>query len=465
VNAFQDLALNFVANALWQVALVVAVAAPADWFLRHRVPARQRHLLWVTALLLSVLLPCWSALPLEREPFRLTILQSPISSLSVETLVSPSASQTPTPATDSPSSWRQLPFGQIIVGLYLLFLLDRLHKLWRAWRLTSAIWQSALPVTSSEILQSALAHCRARLSVGEVVLFQSPSVTVPVTLGLRKPAIILPKPLLTETSTDLLHAALGHELTHIQRRDFAWNLLYEFLFLFISFHPAARRMKRRINETRELACDEVVSASLMEAQPYANALVKLARAASFPPHSTYSLSVNDADILEERVMKLLANQPSANSRRATALLSLALVVLALAGAGAAALPLNLRAEQPASNQTNIAVRFVGHWQGVVENNPNERNHELIFKLEGDKLVGSMRIADGEFKPLPSLKVSARDVSWKEKDPRRPKLVLVTQVRLISEDEILFEAINPFDYYGEETVLEVHPTTWTLKRQK
>ncbi len=164
-------------------------------------------------------------------------------------------------------------------------------------------------------MQNVMDHCRAALGVGNVSLLCSSLVTVPVTLGVRRPVIILPERLVSEASAELLTAALGHEMTHIKRRDFAWNIIYELLFLPISFHPAAALVKRRINETRELACDETVSELIMDAHDYARSLVSLASAISLPSRSTYILGVNDADILEERVMRLLEKRPSIGARR------------------------------------------------------------------------------------------------------------------------------------------------------
>src|SRR5262249_57064136 len=107
----------------------------------------------------------------------------------------------------SDSIWRRLPFGGTFVGLYLLFLLYRIHKLWRAWKLSLAIRQSAFPVGVSDTLREVLEHCRKTMGVGEVALVGSPSVAVPVTIGLRRPVIVLPARLLAATSTELPHRA------------------------------------------------------------------------------------------------------------------------------------------------------------------------------------------------------------------------------------------------------------------
>lgn len=53
--------LTFLINSLWQVAVVAATAIGCAKLLR-RAPARFQHLLWVSALLLSVGLPLYSLL-------------------------------------------------------------------------------------------------------------------------------------------------------------------------------------------------------------------------------------------------------------------------------------------------------------------------------------------------------------------------------------------------------------------
>jgi beta-lactamase regulating signal transducer with metallopeptidase domain len=59
-------------------------------------------------------------------------------------------------------------------------------------------------------------------------------------------------------------------------------------------------VKRRINETRELACDETVAELVMDARDYARSLVGLDNSVPLSSRPTYILGVNDADILENR---------------------------------------------------------------------------------------------------------------------------------------------------------------------
>ena len=57
MTAFNGFMLNFVAKAIWQVAVVAALAALGNSLLSRRVAARQRHYVWVAALVVSVALP------------------------------------------------------------------------------------------------------------------------------------------------------------------------------------------------------------------------------------------------------------------------------------------------------------------------------------------------------------------------------------------------------------------------
>ena len=101
----------------------------------------------------------------------------------------------------------------------------------------------------------------------------SPELSGPVTAGRT---IIVPGTLVQETSEDVLTTAIGHEMAHIARRDFYWNLLYELLLLPLSFHPIAWLMRAEIGRTRELACDELVTLRLMDASTYARSVMSIA---------------------------------------------------------------------------------------------------------------------------------------------------------------------------------------------
>jgi hypothetical protein len=51
-----QLLLNFLLNAVWQIALITALASLGAWLLKSS-SARYRHWLWVSALCLSFLVP------------------------------------------------------------------------------------------------------------------------------------------------------------------------------------------------------------------------------------------------------------------------------------------------------------------------------------------------------------------------------------------------------------------------
>jgi len=142
----------------------------------------------------------------------------------------------------------------------------------------------------------------------------SAKVAAPVTIGAPEPLIILPEIFYSPISEETLVSVLGHEMAHVARRDYALNLVYEFLCLPISFHPLALFIKRQIGRTRELACDDVVTERLLEPKAYARALVRVAGSLVAPSSRAFTLGIFDADILEERIMKLTQKTRRAGKR-------------------------------------------------------------------------------------------------------------------------------------------------------
>jgi hypothetical protein len=129
--------------------------------------------------------------------------------------------------------------------------------------------------------------------------------------------IILPESFYAEELPDeTLISVLGHETAHVARRDYALNLVYEILRIPISFHPLANFIKRQIDRTRELACDEMVTERLVEPRAYAHALVRVADTLASPIERAFTLGMFDSDILEERIMKLTQNRRQFGTRAA-----------------------------------------------------------------------------------------------------------------------------------------------------
>jgi beta-lactamase regulating signal transducer with metallopeptidase domain len=365
METISRLLLVFLINALWQALVVILLASLCDRLMRNA-PARFRHWLWVIALIICLGLPLSSLTGIGRppEPGLSSAETTTGEKASDERLASANGvndlwrrnflSIQPAPIAPAPT----LIFA--VVSCYLLSLLCHLMKFRRAWRRTNEICGDANARDIPAPVAQVAARCRSAFGVGGIPIFSSASAPSPLTLGIFRPVIILPESLFDSASTVTLTSALGHEMAHIRRRDFGLNLIYELLCLPIAFHPAVGLVKRRINQTRELACDEMVTDQLMDARAYARSIVDLAALApalSRPIHSyNQPLGVLDADILEERVMRLIEKKPRLSAKRAAALLIAASLTLTISAAAASAFSLSL------SQDKGAKPNFSGKWK-------------------------------------------------------------------------------------------------------
>src|SRR5712692_11240144 len=323
-----ELLLTFLLNAFWQIALVAAAAALGDWLLRRTV-ARYRHFLWVAALSLSLVLPLVTSVRSGRSSAPPAFPQQQIAIESI-------------PITDVPKLGERAVinstkgFFQIndrvaagLLALYLMFLCYRGVKLFRAWSRTQAARRGASPLEPADRIQAIVANCQKAIGVTRAGIVSSASLGAPATVGIRRPLVILPEELVRDASTETLTAAIGHELVHVRRRDYLWNLIYEIIFLPLSFHPAAALMRRRITQTRELRCDELVAELLLHPEVYARSLVQLAGSAMpFARRArTVTVGIADADILEVRIMSLLGRTKSSVRRNRIFLIAAALLLV------------------------------------------------------------------------------------------------------------------------------------------
>ncbi len=337
--------LNFLLNAIWQVTAIALGASVGNYLLKS--VTRFRHLLWVSALVMSLALPMVSAVfsmkgvsaPVATPPVKVSeaVINVPANVASIDL---PAKTQAFVPNV---SVGQRTAIG-IAISFFVLFAY-RSAGLLKAWMKTRAIRGSASSIEIGDELRAIIDRCRAAFGVQRFRVLGSETITSPATVGILKPLVILPHQLLSDGDANALTAAIGHELVHVARRDYLLNLIYEVMFLPLSFHPAAALMKRQITKTRELRCDELVAERLLHHEAYARSLVRLATWA-VPLNrraQTIVVGIADADILEVRVMSLL-NKTKSSLRRNILLAIAAALLLAVPVVGAAAFAINFNVE-------------------------------------------------------------------------------------------------------------------------
>ncbi|HSS75405.1 MAG TPA: M56 family metallopeptidase [Thermoanaerobaculia bacterium] len=351
MNGIDGIILTFLLNALWQIPAVVAGGLLGARLLR-RAPARQRHALWLAVAVSCMALPAASLRRPDPASGPPVVAGVPAASRPAVTGLEPFAPGERRSARYAPAA------GAAVTAGYALLLLFRGVRLGQTWRRTLGLARRASPLDVPERAIPLVAHCRRALGVASPLAFYSSGeVAGPVTLGALRPAILLPPRFLDDASPDEALSALGHEMAHVRRRDYAANLLCEALLLPVAFHPAVRLVRRRLAETREMACDEAVLETLLGRRSYARSLLSLAAGVAGLPRPTHTLGVLDAHTLEVRMKSILENRPRVGLPAAHALLGAALLLLG--GITLAASGVTVRAV--AADARGDLRPFVGTW--------------------------------------------------------------------------------------------------------
>lgn len=335
--------LTFLLNSLWQIPLAAGVAWLACRFMR-RAPAAHRHAVWVAALAVSILLPLAGLRPIASSvsmTFDPAVLGLDANGAAFSGPAARPASA-PRAATSTPPE-RTVSFPEttatVLIGAYLLFLLVGLARLLRSLKRTVTLQQPVTEAGAPERIQRILDRCQTALGVRGARVIFSDRVMAPANAGRT---ILLPEALREETSDEVLTAAIGHEIAHIARRDFACNIGYELFGLPVAFHPAAWLIRREIARSREMACDELVAARVMDATPYARSILHIAAQAIAPPRAAYALSALDGGDLEGRIRRLTS--PRSFAKRPLLLLGAGLAALGICAVLASSAALVARAQ-------------------------------------------------------------------------------------------------------------------------
>jgi beta-lactamase regulating signal transducer with metallopeptidase domain len=277
--------------------VIVATAALLDLILRAA-SSRLRHILWCAALFGLLALPLFTGwlqpldvpvLPAGLFPNELATHQA--ASNFIEE--SPGRALTAVPldsgyqATQSAESTRLLVDEQrpssafswpsiillvwligvlLVFGRFLVGVVSVRRLVARATELSGAEWADL----KSELSQQLQLRRRVRL------LRSDESVMPMACAEIASAAVLLPKEA-DRWPADRSHVVVLHELIHIKRRDLLIQMLSQVVCALYWFNPLVWWAAQKLRIEQELACDEHVVASGVEASDYATHLLGIAR--------------------------------------------------------------------------------------------------------------------------------------------------------------------------------------------
>ncbi len=367
MEMIERLVITYLANAVWMTSLIALAAILVAKLLRHS-PSAYLHVLWVMALIFASLLPLTSlhnALRVDGG-----VLTDSVGNANTNSFLGGAGGSSPKffSLTKLPRQ-RAVPFvprlTHLLAVVYLVFFIYRGLSLCWAWHRMQMLVRGAR-CRSLPLHQAALEDYCSESRLERVSIESSNDFPSPVVVGIWRPRLILPEWFFSCASEEELLSTLCHELAHVRRHDFLLNLAYEILFLPISFHPAAMVIKSQIEQSRELACDEIAAGNLPTHGAYARALMSIAQtvaatsSASSSGRSRYALGLFVTDALEARIMNLLKKRNRTSKTWGRAQAAAASSLLAAACLMASAFSIQVAA---AGNTAAELKQFAGTWEG------------------------------------------------------------------------------------------------------
>jgi beta-lactamase regulating signal transducer with metallopeptidase domain len=334
----------------WQAAAIAAIYRGAS-LLTARRSSNTRYLLALGALLLMVVASV-ATLAFEMRSGSSSATASTIAGTHDTYMISPvttpssGAAQSPALLTASAGPAHNVfnPSGltlpvlpasalRLIDGLWLLGVLTLSLRSLGGWWLIRRLRASATVEASARVLAS-FRRISAALGIRRPVLLRvSSAIAGPVTVGALRALVLLPLSAATSLGPDELEVVLAHELAHVRRADFFWNLVQTLVETLFFFHPAVWWLGSRIRHERELCCDDMALTVCPNPVVYANALFELEQQRSRQLNLAMALDGHQpARTLRMRIARILGEPQAAATNRgpfSLAAAAAALVVLVL----------------------------------------------------------------------------------------------------------------------------------------
>ncbi|MBI2689049.1 MAG: M56 family metallopeptidase [Acidobacteria bacterium] len=305
MNVWGEMLLSYVLNAWWLGALLAALAwLTAQWL--RRAGAAVTCWIWRIAILATALLPLCSTGLVVTGQGAVAIADG----------------------SEGRAAW----MWTVVAGYAAIRVAWQLAGLLSGWRGVIRLQRQGARREFAPWAWRTMVECSARFAGPPATIIAGTSGAA-YTAGWPRPVLVLPERYFGPEEVPGLASVAGHELAHIERADYAWNLLLEAISAAVAFHPAVSWMKWHAALERERACDELVVKRLRPAVEYAGDLLGFAREAIGTAVPRHAMTVLDGNTLEARVRSVLSPVNAVTTQAAlTRSMAAVFIVIALSAA-------------------------------------------------------------------------------------------------------------------------------------
>jgi beta-lactamase regulating signal transducer with metallopeptidase domain len=302
LNRLEAISPAFIDAAL-RGAVVLVIALVLTHLLRRR-SAAMRHLIWVGAIVVQLLLPLfalwgpsWNVampgqvsqfMPVEEQqagPSLRSGRQDERSGRQVESVV-PTGAQRPrdllvvNEAPKTPISGRQILLALWAIGALVVF-----ARLAIGTTIVASLARKGNRIDDGNWLSLAQ-KLSATLQIDRpLTLLRGHKLGVPVTWGIVYPVVLLPEDA-DAWPEERRRFVLVHEMAHVKRLDALTQLAGQFALALFWFNPLVWVANRRMQMEREHACDDYVLRHGTQASTYAEELLAMVRSLGSSSHES-----------------------------------------------------------------------------------------------------------------------------------------------------------------------------------
>jgi beta-lactamase regulating signal transducer with metallopeptidase domain len=238
------------------------------------------------------------------------------------------------PSPSQPAGSESMPTVRNLMGwidaLWMVGVLALSVRGVGGWWLIHRLRTSAMP-QAPEAVHAAFQRISRAIGLRRSVLLRvSSAIASPVTVGAMRAIVLLPVSAVTLLGPDELEVVLAHELAHVRRADFVWNLVQTLVETLFFFHPAVWWISGRIRHERELCCDDLALKICPNPVVYASALFHLEEHRSRQMRLAMALDGHQsAQTLRMRIARILGESMPFKANRSLRPVSAAAVLAAL----------------------------------------------------------------------------------------------------------------------------------------